>query len=91
MIRLFLHFYENLIIVLILDTGCEFFCAKCVEFALMINLIKKYKQNFCTFEIKRRKVTFSIKHLVAVAWLNPPWRVPWWKSGLQNHSPQQKV
>ena len=41
MIRQFIHFYDNLNIVLILDPGCEFFCAKCVQFLLMINLIEK--------------------------------------------------
>ena len=35
------HFYDNLNIVLILDPGCEFFCAKCIQFSLMIKFIKK--------------------------------------------------
>ena len=41
MIRRFIQFYDSLNIVLILDTGCEYFCAKCVQFPLMRNLIKK--------------------------------------------------
>ena len=41
MIRRFIHFYDSLNIVLILDPGCEFFCAKGVPFSLMTNLIKK--------------------------------------------------
>ena len=41
MIRRFIHFNDKLITVLILDPGCEFFCANCIQFPLMINLIKK--------------------------------------------------
>ena len=41
MIGGFIHFYDSLNIELILDPACEFFCAKCVQFPLMINLIKK--------------------------------------------------
>ena len=41
MIRRFIHFYDSLNIVLILDPGYELFSAKCVQFPLMINLIKK--------------------------------------------------
>ena len=41
MIRRFIHFYDKPNIVLILDPGCEFFCAKCVQFPLMIKLINK--------------------------------------------------
>ena len=35
-----MHFYDSLNIMLILDLGCEFLCAKCVQFPLMIKLIK---------------------------------------------------
>ena len=41
MIRKFKRFYNNLNIVLILAPGRTFFCAKYVQFLLMINLIKK--------------------------------------------------
>ena len=41
MIRWFIHFYDNLNIVLILHPGCDFFYAKCVKFLLMVNFIKK--------------------------------------------------
>ena len=41
MIRQFIHFYDSLNIVLILDSGTEFFCVKCARSPLMINLIKK--------------------------------------------------
>ena len=34
-------FHDSLNIVLILDPGCEFFCAKCLQFPLMIDLIKR--------------------------------------------------
>ena len=37
----FIHFHDSLNIGLILDPGFEFVCAKCVEFPLMIKLIKK--------------------------------------------------
>ena len=41
MIRQFIHFPDSLNIVLILVLDCEFFCAKLVEFPLMMMLIKK--------------------------------------------------
>ena len=41
MIRRFIHFHDSLDIVLILDPGCEFFYADCVQFPSMINPIKK--------------------------------------------------
>ena len=41
MITQFIHFYDSPSIASILDPGCEFFCAKYVQFFLMINLIKK--------------------------------------------------
>ena len=37
--RWFIHFYDSLNIVLILDPGCEFFHAKCVQFPLLVNVI----------------------------------------------------
>ena len=41
MIRQFIHFPDSLNIVLILVLDCEIFCAKLVEFPLMMMLIKK--------------------------------------------------
>ena len=32
MIRGFIHYYDSLNIVLMLDPGCEFFCTKCVQY-----------------------------------------------------------
>ena len=40
MIRQFIYFHASLNIVFILDPGCEFFCAKCVQFPLMTKFIK---------------------------------------------------
>ena len=41
MIRRFINFYDSLNIVLILDPDFDFFGAKCAQFPLMVNLIKK--------------------------------------------------
>ena len=41
MTRLFKQFHDSLNAVLILATGCKFFCAKSVQFPLIINFIKK--------------------------------------------------
>ena len=35
----FIHFHDSLNIVLIVDSSCEYLCAKCVQFSLMINHI----------------------------------------------------
>ena len=63
MIRRFIHFCHSLNIVLFLDTGCEFFCAKCVRFPLMINLVKKKKSKFIEamyyFVNKRNTLRFA--------------------------------
>ena len=50
MIRQFIYFYNNLNIALMLDPGCEFFCDKCVQFPLMINLIKKQISKLMIFK-----------------------------------------
>ena len=47
MIRRFIHFYDifnSLNIVLILDPGCEFFYAKCVQFPLISCNDKPYQE-----------------------------------------------
>ena len=45
MISWIIHFYDSLSIVLILDPGCEFFCAKCIKLPLMKNLSRNKFQN----------------------------------------------
>ena len=50
MIRQFIHFYNSLNIALMLGPGCEFFCDKCVQFPLMINLIKKQISKLMIFK-----------------------------------------
>ena len=63
MIRRFIHFCDSLNIVLFLDPVCEFFCAKCVQFPFMINLVKKKNSKFIEamnyFVNKKNTVRFA--------------------------------
>ena len=65
--RQFIHFYDSLNIVLILDPGCESFCAKCVQFPLMINLIKKkiFKSHLSSVLVVFKKILSDL-HMTCV-------------------------
>ena len=72
--RQFIHFYDSLNIVLILDPGCESFCAKCVQFPLMINLIKKkiFKSHLSSILVVFKKILSDL-HMTCVILFHFTW------------------